>query len=360
LEAQENGSTEVLLVEVVETKFRELYFEPGWGSYEKLRFKAGLRHRNMFGTGIIVNPEVAVSTKSFSTTLRLTNPWFLDTDITADVPLYFNYREEPAFTRRDLGGAAFFRKELTPEWTATAGYSLRTTQLSDVNLVEFIDGSVTDYDLGSITAQATYDSRNDLFFPTQGKRFFISAEHADEALGGSITFSRLTGGLRLFYKIASQTVLGLRYTSGLILPEPRSEAVPIGERFFNGGESTVRSFSESDLGPKNPSGDPIGGHGYNVLNIELRQRLIGNFFGTLFFDAGNISPNRPTLEDLQTSDDILSDTLNEFFSDFRYGVGFGLQYLLPLGPLRIDFGFNPDIREDEESFTFHFSIGAAF
>jgi outer membrane protein assembly factor BamA len=349
-------------VEVVENKFMEAYVEPGWGSYEQFRIKTGFRHRNLFGRGMIINPEIALSTKSFTSTIRFTDPWLLNTDITLDAPFYYNYREEPAFTRQDLGGAAFFSKKLTNEWTVTAGYSLRTTELSDVNLAEVVDRSVTDYDLGSITAQVTYDSRDDLFFPTQGKRFFFSAEHADEALGGSLTFSRLTGGMRFFYKITSETVLGMRYTSGLIIPEPRSDIVPIGERFFNGGESTVRSFNESELGPKDPSGETVGGHGFNVINLELRQRLIGNLIGTVFFDAGNISPNRPRLDELQSTTDILSDTLDEFFSGFRYGVGFGLQYLLPLGPLRVDLGFNPDPdeQENEESFVFHFSIGAAF
>jgi outer membrane protein assembly complex protein YaeT len=362
LEPQENSANEKLLVEVVETKFAEAYFEPGWGSYEQLRFKAGLKHRNVLGSGFIINPELAVSTKSFSTTLRFTDPWLFNTDITADVPVYYNYREEPAFTRQDLGGAAFLSKRLSRHWTVTGGYSLLTTELSDVDLSEFVESSVTDYDLGSVTVQTTYDTRDDFFFPTQGKRLFLSAEHADEALGGSITFSRLTGGARFFYKVAPQTVVGLRYTSGLIIPQPRADAVPIGERFFNGGESTVRSFNESDLGPKDPSGNPIGGHGFNVINFELRQRLIGNFIGTVFIDAGNIAPNRLSIGDLQSSSDVLSETINDFFSGFRYGVGFGLQYLLPLGPLRADFAFNPDPdeQESEESFVFHFSIGAAF
>ena len=362
LDPRKDGAPEDLIVEVVENKFLEVYFEPGWGSYERLRFKTGFRHRNMFGAGIIINPEVAVSMKSYTTTLRFTDPWLFNTDITMDVPLYFNWREEPAYTRQDLGGGAFFSKQITTRWKVTAGYSLRTTKLSEINYEEYVEETDTNYDLGAVSAQGTFDSRNDLFFPTDGRRFFVSAEHADDGLGGSITFSRLSGGYRHFFQLAKSTVLGIRLSSGLILPDNRQEPVPIGERFFNGGASTVRSFKQSELGPKDQSGNALGGHGFNVCNIEVRQRLIGNLIGTVFFDAGNIAPNRPRLEDFHTSENILSETMEDFFNDFRYGVGMGLQYLLPLGPLRLDVGYNPsrDKDEGEEDLAFHFSIGAAF
>jgi outer membrane protein assembly factor BamA len=154
--------------------------------------------------------------------------------------------------------------------------------------------------------------------------------------------------------------MGFRYTTGLILPGSGEVTLPLSERFFNGGENTVRSFKESELGPKNPPGNSVGGYGFNVFNLELRQRLIGNLIGTVFVDYGNIAPNRAQPYDSRS--DVISDTLDDFFKDFRPGVGFGLQYLLPVGPARVDFAFNPDQRtgDDEDFFVMHFSIGTAF
>ncbi len=128
----------------------------------------------------------------------------------------------------------------------------------------------------------------------------------------------------------------------------------------------MRSFKESELGPKDPSGDSVGGYGFNVFNLELRQRLIGNLIGTVFLDYGNVAPNRSRsergLQPYESRSDVISDTLDDFFKDFRPGVGFGLQYLLPIGPARVDFAFNPDQRSerDEDFFVMHFSIGTAF
>jgi outer membrane protein insertion porin family len=366
LEPREDPNAAELIVEVVETPSLEFYLEPGWGSYEKLRLIAGVRERSLRGTGVILNPEAKASIKAQSLTVRLTDPWFLHTDVTADLPAYYSHRQEPSFTRRDLGFSLFFSKYLTQSWKAGSGYNLRTTDLSDV--ATSIQSGVPDdnYNLGSIELQATYDNRNDLFFPTRGQRFFLSAEHADQLLGGDITFTRVTGGIRVFFPLPGDTVLGLRYKTGLLLPGTGEVTLPVSELFFNGGENTVRSFKESELGPKNVFGEPVGGYAYNVFNVEVRHRLIGNVIGTLFFDAGNVSPNRSSNEQpvfpYTSRSELMTDTLHDFFRDFRLGVGVGLQYLLPIGPLRADFAFNPDRDEQrgEDAFVFHFSVGAAF
>ena len=96
------------------------------------------------------------------------------------------------------------------------------------------------------------------------------------------------------------------------------------------------------------------------------QRLIGNLIGSVFLDYGNVAPNRSRIERGQepydSRSDVISDTLDDFFKDFRPGVGLGLQYLLPIGPMRLDFAVNPDrdSGRDEDDYVLHFSIGTAF
>jgi len=366
LEPLDSGAQALLVVEVVEAASLEFYVEPGWGSYEKLRLIAGFRERSLFGTGIILNPEAKVSVKAQSLTVRVTDPWFLNTEVTADFPVYYNHRQEPSFTRRDLGFGASFSRALSESWRVSTGYNLRQTDLSDV-APDVQDTSQQDnYNLGSVQAQGTHDTRNDLFSPTRGRRFFLAAEYADPVLGGDITFLRLTGGVRQFYRLFRETVLGIRYKTGFIIPGGAAVGLPISERFFNGGENTVRSYKESELGPKDLFGEPVGGYGYNVFNLEIRQRLYKNFIGTVFVDVGNVSPNRSRAElgllPYASNSEIVSDTQKDFFNDFRPGVGFGLQYLLPIGPLRADLAYNPDFdrERDQDEFVFHFSVGTAF
>ena len=123
---------------------------------------------------------------------------------------------------------------------------------------------------------------------------------------------------------------------------------------------------ESELGPKDDNNEPLGGLGYNVFSIELRKRIYKNFAAALYIDAGNVSPNRSLVENgfLPYTDrsKLLDDTLNDFFSEFKFGIGIGFQYLLPIGPIRIDVAYNPDPEEiwNEDSVAFHFSLGMAF
>jgi len=120
-------------------------------------------------------------------------------------------------------------------------------------------------------------------------------------------------------------------------------SLPIDERFFNGGSTTVRSFGERDLGPHN-RGRPIGGEFFTVFNAEYTFPLFGELQGALFVDAGNLLPS---------SED-------PGFNDMRYAIGAGLRYKLPIGPIRLDYGINPDPREFEDIGAFHFSFGFAF
>jgi outer membrane protein assembly complex protein YaeT len=355
-----------LVVVVEEAPSKELFFEPGWGSYEFLRLRLGFREKNLFGTGRIFGSEATGSLKGQSVLGGLSDLFFLDTDIRADLMAFYNRRLEPSFTREDIGMAFFLTKDVTDNLVITTGYTIRTTDISGVDVEEEEEGEDDNYNFASIKIQPTYDTRNDLFFPTTGQRAFLSVEQVDKVLGSGVNFTRLAGGARLFFRLTHSTVLGLRYSTGLIIPTRDQATVPLAERFFNGGENTVRSFKESELGPKDSSGDPIGGNGFNVLNIELRQRIIGNFIGSVFFDYGNVSPNRSRQEQgkppYERRSDIISDTLNDFYTDFRPGVGFGFQYLLPVGPARIDFAFNPDRDRErhEDTFVFHFSVGMAF
>jgi outer membrane protein assembly complex protein YaeT len=366
LEQTAEPGQRVLVVKVEEAPSQEVYLQPGWGSYEQLMVKLGYRHTNLLGTALAWNTGVSGSDKAQGVSSTLTDPWFLDTDLRADLTGFADHREEPAFTRRDYGGSFFLTKDLNPALALSGGYTLRNTGLSNLSATLREEDFDQNYDFTSIKLQVTYDTRNDLFFPTTGQRAFTAVEQADTWMGGDLNFTRLTLGARAYFRMAEATVLGLRYDTGLIIPGRENLTLPPAERFFNGGENTVRSFKESELGPTDGSGKPTGGYGVNVLSVELRQRLIGDFTGSLFFDLGNVSPNRTRFaegeSDYRNRDQIISDTFADFFRGFRPAVGCGLQYQLPVGPVRLDVGFNPDREKsrNEDLYVVHFSIGMAF
>ena len=121
-------------------------------------------------------------------------------------------------------------------------------------------------------------------------------------------------------------------------------AIPIDERFFIGGSTTVRSFAERDLGPHDPRGNSIGGEYYTIFNLEYTFPIYGELLGAVFVDAGNL----------------LTDARQPSLNDMRYAIGLGLRYNLPIGPVRLDYGINPSPGENEDFGAFHFSFGFAF
>lgn len=91
-----------------------------------------------------------------------------------------------------------------------------------------------------------------------------------------------------------------------------------------------------------------------------------NVAATLFVDYGNVAPNRTRSEQglpaYESRSEILSDTFHDYLRGFRPAVGIGFQFLLPVGPARLDLAVNPDAdaARDESRFVWHFSVGMAF
>jgi outer membrane protein insertion porin family len=120
--------------------------------------------------------------------------------------------------------------------------------------------------------------------------------------------------------------------------------VPIQKRFFIGGRTTVRGFTEESLGPHAADGTPTGGNYMANLNTELRVPLQYGFIVALFVDAGSVW---------------FQGIPNSGF-DLRESAGLGLRYATPVGPIALDYGWKLDRREGESASEWHFTIGAVF
>ena len=93
-------------------------------------------------------------------------------------------------------------------------------------------------------------------------------------------------------------------------------------------------------------GTPLGGTLMHAANLELSYEVIDNLEVAVFADAGSLS----------TTD----DQLFAMPKDLRYAAGLGVRYMLPVGPLRVDYGFNPDKRAGEPAGALHITFGFAF
>ncbi len=340
------GDARELVIDIVEQPSLELYAEPGFGSYELARLTLGARDRNLFGGGIGTSVEATVAQRALRGNISVTDPWFLKRELIGDLRLEYDRREEPSFTRESRGAGAFVTKEWSGALSSTLGYRLNRSQARDVQAVDaLVLETQNSVNVAGFVLTQRYDVRDALFAPSSGVYAEASVEVAAEGLGSELEFIRPRLTAAWFQPAGADDVIGLGLRMGLIAPAFDETGIPIQERFFAGGENSVRSFRESQLGPKDAAGEPLGGEGFATMSLEWRHELGGAFQTATFIDAG--------LVEAQASD--LFD-----FDSVRTGVGVGLRYLLPIGPLRIDAAFNPDRRSGESEWVVHFGIGMPF
>ena len=340
------GDSRDLTIGLKEQPSRELFFEPGFGSYELARATIGARDRNLFGKGIAAIAEATVATRAVRGTVSLTDPWLLRRELIGDLRLEFNRREEPSFTRESRGAGAFITKEWTAASATTIGYRLSRSEARDI---EAVDDDVLEaqsvVNVAGLILTQRYDTRDALFAPSSGVYAEASVEVATQGIGSELEFVRPKVTAAWFESMGADDVIGLGMRAGIIAPSFGETTIPIQERFFAGGENSVRSFRESQLGPEDANGQPLGGEGFASASLEWRHELGGAFQSAAFFDAGLVEEQASDLFD---------------FESVRMGVGVGLRYLLPIGPIRIDAAFNPDRRSDESEWVVHFGIGMPF
>jgi outer membrane protein insertion porin family len=338
----ENGALDLDL-EVEERDPIQLELYGGYGSYEKLRGGVVLRDINLFGTGRMLEGRFKASFVGVRAELNFEDSITLGRDFTLAVRSAFEQREFPSFDLTEYETGLEVGYQLTRELETRVRYRFRSSDASNVSDPQAADRTEA-IGISGFTASFSYDSRDNPIEPESGMVFGASYEWAGRALGGEIDFHRLIATWRGYISVAEGWVLAAGARGGSVVPFGRSEGIPIQERFFSGGATSVRSFKEFELGPLSASGDPRGGEALLVVNTELRFPIYKMLAGTLFGDGGQI---------WERYQDFASSRLS-------WGLGGGLHLRTPIGPVRVDAALNPDPDENQDDWNVHVSVGYAF
>lgn len=338
-EAQDGTMPMQVRVDEIDAQSIELLV--GYGSYEQLRGGVRYEDRNLFGTGREFAVEGRVSQRGQRASTTLTDRDLFDADVTGTLGLEIYERQMPSYTDRAFGATTTLRRELVERVVGRVGYSYLehsgSNQVQNQALVE-------NYTQGTVFTELRRDARDNMVLPRSGGTVFVRCDFTNPAFGADVDFNRLRTGASWILELRDGTGLALNAEAGWLWPNDGSGNVPLPERFFCGGYDSVRSFEQDQVGPKDAQGNPLGGEFRNLFNIELRQRLWGALEASLFADAGNIGAR-----------------IRDYgFSDMRYALGIGLRLQLPIGPVRVDAGWNPDQRPGDESWVIHVAIGYPF
>ncbi|MGB8167995.1 MAG: BamA/TamA family outer membrane protein, partial [Chthoniobacteraceae bacterium] len=345
------GDEVMLDITAEEAKAKEVGFTLGYGSYEGGTAGIRLGDRNLFGKGRPLTFAFDYSQRGMRGELLYLDPWLFETRFALRTRLYSVARDELGYSKNEIGGRADLTRKIMPHLELGVFVEDASVKITDVSPQLAAEPQLigpTDYMITSIGVTQLTDYRDNAINPTRGLVLSSSFDYA--MLDGQPGFTRSTVRFS-YYLPLGKTLLALGARAGYIAPI--ADAVPIDVRFFNGGGTTVRSFAERELGPKDKGGNPLGGEFYTVFNVELTFPLYQALQGAVFVDTGSLKNADAEERDRRNGEQDVS-------GDMRYAVGLGLRYKLPIGPLRLDYGINPNPKADEEFGAFHFSFGFAF
>lgn len=306
-------------------------------------------------------------------TYREPRPYGLNGELSVTGALEQGVRSTFNFVRK--GVTAELLRRFGAGVRGSARYSLATTKRYDERLTEsdqaVIDRRFPEVRLSAIGAALSRDTRDDVLEPTRGTFVSVESSLAARSLGGQVGYMKSSAQALWFRAMpgAPSVVLATRAVVGLadgfprrvpatdeqgnVIPgeEVEIEDLPASERFFAGGDTTVRGFALDGLGSAetiSAQGFPRGGNAVFILNGEVRFPIWKTLGAAMFVDGGNVFARVGDFD----------------LGDLRGSAGLGLRYRSPIGPVRVDVGFKMDRRlrgtELEPRREIHFSIGHAF
>lgn len=366
-------------VTLTEGKQRKVNFGLGYGSEEKARGEIDWRNVNFLGAARTAGAFARYSSLDRGVRLNLKQPYLFNPRYSAEISAQSWFADELAYDLETIGGRLTLTREFGRlQRTATGRRQSTTVALTYAN--EFEEFGVSDEalndptfrdelialgldpdtgegrgQLSSLMIDAARNTTDNPIDATRGYSANVHLEKAGEWLKGDYDFYEFSAEGRAYFS-AGRAVVALRARTGSIGSAGNDDAqtalVPFHKRYFLGGATNMRGWGRFEVSPLSDGGLPIGGSSFASFTTELRVPIAKNFGAVLFVDGGNV----------------WTDALDFNLDDMRYSAGPGLRYNTPIGPIRLDLGYQlnpiPNLLINGElqqrRYRIHFSIGQAF
>lgn len=171
-------------------------------------------------------------------------------------------------------------------------------------------------------------------FPTWGQAFTFQLLGGSKRIGSSIDLFKTVGTYRHLRAISPRNTLIGTFQFGA-LKSNDYDRVPVSQRFFAGGDRSIRGFAYRQISPTNAAGEAVGGRFLEVISAEYNYRFLDRWSFAIFSDAGR--------------------AFNDKDTRYSVGAGIGIRWQSPVGPFRIDVA--RPISDEESGFRVHLSLG---
>lgn len=299
---------------------------------------------NLTGRADSLSFKARVSTIQGRAGLTYTAPnYFANPNFSLQLSTFYETaRDVQTFDSRRAEGSVRLAQRLSSTSTLLYRYAYRHVVASNLKIaVQNIPLFSQSTEVSEFGVDWLRDRRNSPSYPSRGDFENVDLSVALKPIGSSANFIRFYVQNSTYHPISRRLVFARSTRFGVQTPYGGSPStdIPLPERFFAGGGTTLRGFGLNQAGPRDPfTGFPIGGQALLVFNQDLRfpmhLPLIGDRLGgALFYDAGNVfsSVHRITLRTAPPAPNDLNY--------FSHTVGFELRYGTPIGPVAVDLGY---------------------
>jgi outer membrane protein insertion porin family len=324
--------------------------------------------RNVFGknrsvnlfSSISLHSQDSASTAEYRVVGTFREPHVFNTAADAFVNTTFEQQRRSSFnfSRRSL--SADVARKVTRIVSVTGSYQLQRTEVFNERLSPsdqlLIDRTFPQFRLSSFSTSLIRDTRNDAVDPSAGVYASASGQLAGKAIGSQLGFVKSFFTAQLFRVIpgTNRIVFAGNARLGTATGFTTEGQLPQSERFYAGGDTTIRGFALDRVGsrhvPALPTDTldadllPVGGNGLIIFNAELRAPVSGGLGVVGFLDSGNVFSRVAGID----------------VGELRSAVGGGVRYKSPFGPIRFDLGFKVNRQAGEGLTAWFVSFGQAF
>ncbi len=326
----------------------------GFSSQQGIFAVLRISQRNLFGRGWFLSGEGTLGAERNDLTLRFTEPHFLDTKLSTSIEYVNRFEDFDTFNIDTLSGALVLGYPLRENLSVALGYTYENNDITGVKLTDEARRALRVQEGTFVTSallpSIAYSTLNNPLNPSKGLRWNLKNKISTRFMGSDVDYYRTIAETRYYHPVP-KSILPLKKAPTLMLRNVLGYAtgfggdeLPIFERFFLGGGSTLRGFNFRDVGPKDEFGFPLGGSSSLLFSTELSFPLASMLQVVFFFDAGNVF--------------LKGNAFN--ISDLRYSVGPGFRANTPFGPVSVFVGYKLDRRAGEKSSEIHFDFGRSF
>jgi outer membrane protein insertion porin family len=356
-----------IMISITEGDFGVVSGGVGYSLDDKLIATTQIQRMNIFGLGqkLSLNLSKGLYKKRLNYEVDWAEPWIFDKNVSLGFNV-FNIKKSKdkdydakECGKNRIGFMAKVGPRLNDYMSLLFGYAYEyvnlsptkekieeTSEIDKVKTLESLDLKKT-IKTSSVFAQFVYDSRNYIFDPSRGSIHIANLTLASNFLGGDVNFLKGTVKSTWFFPTFWKFVLSINLQSGVIIPYGQFQlSVPTYDRFYLGGSNTIRGYAfRTEIGAIN------GGTVMGLMNIEYKFPMFFNegkefIQGIMFYDIGGNWENYNSI----------SLVLGDEVENIRSCIGFGIKIMIPVFPLRIEWGYGLNHKRDESRSQFYFSF----